>query len=60
MTFFTNLRQNCTNNCTGSSNENNLFQCDNRQQPQPQQNLNIIYTTRSDTCQINMNRNFLF
>jgi len=65
MTFFTNLRQNCTNNCTGSSNENNLFQCDNRQQqqqqqPQPQQNLNITYTTRSDTCQINMNRNFLF
>jgi len=47
---FSQLRQNCTNNCSGSSNENNLFRT-NDQRTRP----NVTYSAaRPDSCQINM------
>ena len=52
--FFNRIKQNCTNNCSGSSNESNLFQCERNNRP----NLNVTYTVKPDVVQINMNRKY--
>lgn len=58
--FFMRIRENCTNNCSGSSNQNNdLYQCE-RGGNLNRNNLNVTYSARPDSCQINFNGDYFF
>lgn len=50
-TCFRRLRENCTNDCSGTSdqNANSVYQS---------QNFNVTYSTKADLCQLNINRKF--
>ncbi len=53
--FFLRIREHCTNNCAGSSNQNNgLFQ-NERAGHLKRKNVNVAYTSRPDSCLININ-----